>query len=186
VRTKSFKCISGIAAWLTVRSNPEKNETSEEGNSTLQQGRYESEWLQYRFHRLTSLRSFMHMTIDTVRIDKWLWAARFFKTRSLATGAVDAGKVRVNGERVKPARSVKVGDRLDIDNGATEWQVTVQGVSEVRGPAPVAQALYSETESSLARRQKEAEQKKYFREPGAGIKGRPTKRNRRILDRSNS
>jgi ribosome-associated heat shock protein Hsp15 len=128
----------------------------------------------------------MHMTIDTVRIDKWLWAARFFKTRSLATGAVDAGKVRVNGERVKPARSIKVGDRLDIDNGATEWQVTVQGMSEVRGPAPVAQALYSETESSLARRQKEAEQKKYFREPGAGIKGRPTKRNRRILDRSNS
>jgi ribosome-associated heat shock protein Hsp15 len=126
------------------------------------------------------------MTADTVRIDKWLWAARFFKTRSLATAAVDGGKVRLNGERIKPARSVRLGDTLDIDNGATEWQVVVQGLSEVRGPASVAQTLYGETEASLAKRQKDAEQKKYFREPSATIKGRPTKRDRRLLSRSDS
>jgi ribosome-associated heat shock protein Hsp15 len=124
--------------------------------------------------------------MDTVRIDKWLWAARFFKTRSLATVAVDSGKVRLNGERVKPARTVKTGDTLEIDNGATEWQVVVQAVSDTRGSAPVAQTLYLETEASLAKRQREAEQRKYFKEPGAGLKGRPTKRDRRLLDRSNS
>jgi ribosome-associated heat shock protein Hsp15 len=126
------------------------------------------------------------MTTDTVRIDKWLWAARFFKTRSLATDAVDAGKVRLNGERTKPSRNVKIGDTLDIDNGATEWQIVVQNLSDTRGSASIAQTLYSETEASVAKRQNEAEKKKYFREPGAAIKGRPTKRNRRQLDRSNS
>jgi ribosome-associated heat shock protein Hsp15 len=126
------------------------------------------------------------MTIDTVRIDKWLWAARFFKTRSLATHAVDGGKVRLNGERIKPARSVRAGDTVDIDNGATEWQVVVVQLSDMRGPASVAQTLYAETEAGLARRQKEAEQKKYFREPGTTIKGRPTKRDRRLLSRSDS
>lgn len=120
---------------------------------------------------------------DSVRIDKWLWAARFFKTRSLATDAVDSGKVRLNGERIKPARSVKIGDTLDIDNGSTEWEVTVQGLSDKRGSAPVAQTLYSETERSIAERQKKAEQRKFFREPSEAIKGRPTKRDRRLLDR---
>ena len=123
------------------------------------------------------------MSADSVRIDKWLWAARFFKTRSMATDAVDSGKVRVNGERIKPARGVKVGDTLAIDNGATEWEVVVAGVSDTRGPASVAQTLYSETERSIAERQKKAEQRKLFREPGEAIKGRPTKRDRRQLDK---
>ncbi len=126
------------------------------------------------------------MTADSVRIDKWLWAARFFKTRSLATDAVDNGKVRLDGERIKPARSVKIGDKLDIDNGATTWEVVVQRLSDVRGSATVAQTLYSETEASIVRRQREAEQRRFFTEPGASLKGRPTKRNRRLLDRSNS
>lgn len=126
------------------------------------------------------------MMIDTVRIDKWLWAARFFKTRSLATAAVDNGKVQLNGDRIKPARSVRAGDTLEIDNGATEWQVVVRNLSDVRGSASVAQTLYAETEASLVKRQKEAEKNKYFREPGTTIKGRPTKRDRRQLDRSNS
>jgi ribosome-associated heat shock protein Hsp15 len=126
------------------------------------------------------------MSSETIRIDKWLWAARFFKTRSLATAAVDGGKVQLNGDRVKPSRNVKVGDTLDIDNGATEWQVVIAGLSEVRSAAPIAQTLYSETEASIARRQKEAEQKKYFREPGADIRGRPTKRDRRQLGRTKS
>ena len=123
---------------------------------------------------------------DSVRIDKWLWAARFFKTRSLATEAVDGGKVRLNGERVKPARAVKPGDTLDIDNGSTEWEVVVRNLADKRGSATVAQTLYAETEQSVARRQAKAEQRKYFREPSEEIKGRPTKRDRRQLDKSNS
>lgn len=125
------------------------------------------------------------MISESVRIDKWLWAARFFKTRSMATDAVDAGKVRLNGDRVKPARNVKTGDTLDIDNGATEWEVVVQGLSDKRGSASVAQTLYAETEQSAAERQKKAEQRKLFREPSEAIKGRPTKRDRRQLDKSN-
>jgi ribosome-associated heat shock protein Hsp15 len=120
---------------------------------------------------------------DSFRIDKWLWAARFFKTRSMATDAVDGGKVRLNGERIKPARSVKVGDLLEIDNGSTEWEVVVEGLSDIRGPASVAQTLYTETERSIVERQKKAEQRKLFREPGETIKGRPTKRDRRQLDK---
>ncbi|HEY0844067.1 MAG TPA: RNA-binding S4 domain-containing protein [Noviherbaspirillum sp.] len=120
---------------------------------------------------------------DSVRIDKWLWAARFFKTRSLATDAVDGGKVRLNGERVKPARSVKPGDSLDIDNGSTEWEVVVQALADKRGSAAVAQTLYTETEKSIAERQRKAEQRKLFREPSESIKGRPTKRDRRLLDK---
>lgn len=123
---------------------------------------------------------------DTVRIDKWLWAARFFKTRTLATDAVEGGKVRLNGDRIKPSRSVKAGDKLDIDNSATEWEIVVLGLSDVRGSASVAQTLYSETEQSIARRQQQTEQRKFFQEPSAALKGRPTKRNRRQLDRSNS
>jgi ribosome-associated heat shock protein Hsp15 len=124
--------------------------------------------------------------METVRIDKWLWAARFFKTRSLATTAVDSGKVKVSGEKVKPARNIRLGDRLDIDNGSTAWQVIVQGLSDVRRGAPEAQALYQETEASVSRREQDAEKHKYFREPASVIKGRPTKRDRRNLDRSQS
>jgi ribosome-associated heat shock protein Hsp15 len=123
---------------------------------------------------------------DSVRIDKWLWAARFFKTRSLATDAVDSGKVRLNNERIKPARGVKIGDTLQIDNGSTEWEVVVKDLSDKRGSASVAQLLYAETDASVSKRQQEAERRKFFREPSAELKGRPTKRDRRLLDRSGS
>ena len=126
------------------------------------------------------------MTTETVRIDKWLWAARFFKTRTQAADAVDNGKVRLDGERIKPARGVRIGDLLDVDNGATVWQVEVRGLSDKRAAAGIAQALYAETEASSVRRQREAEQRKYFHEPTAALKGRPTKRDRRQLDRSKS
>ncbi len=116
---------------------------------------------------------------EGVRLDKWLWAARFFKTRSLACDAVDRNKVTVNGDRVKPARSVKVGDVLEIDNGSDQWEVDVMGLSDVRGPAPVARNLYEETEVSVARRAAVAENRRLFREPTADFKGRPTKRDRR-------
>lgn len=122
--------------------------------------------------------------MDAVRIDKWLWAARFFKTRSLAAQAVDNGKVKIDRERVKPARTLKGGECLQIDNGATEWEVTVQALSDVRRTAELAQKLYLETEASLLKRQQQSEQRKYFKEPSLGIKGRPTKRDRRILDKS--
>ncbi|MGN6388571.1 MAG: RNA-binding S4 domain-containing protein [Burkholderiaceae bacterium] len=124
--------------------------------------------------------------MDNVRIDKWLWAARFFKTRSLATDAVEAGRVRWNEDRVKPARAVKAGDRLLIDNGSTEWEVIVTGVADKRGSAAVAQTLYAETPQSVARRAAAAEARRLYREPAAAIKGRPTKRDRRLLDRSGS
>jgi ribosome-associated heat shock protein Hsp15 len=122
--------------------------------------------------------------MDSVRIDKWLWAARFFKTRSLATDAVAAGKVRLNDERVKPAHSVKLGDLLDVDNGSSEWQVRVKALDDTRRSAAIAQTFYDETGESIARREAAQEQRKYFREPGADIRGRPTKRDRRILDNS--
>ncbi|MFA9215881.1 MAG: RNA-binding S4 domain-containing protein [Sphingomonadaceae bacterium] len=118
---------------------------------------------------------------DTVRLDKWLWAARFFKTRSLATTAVDSGKVKLGGDKVKPARALRVGDELDIDNGAVRWEVLVLGLSETRSAAPIARLLYEETAASITRRETEAERHKLFREPGAEIKGRPTKRDRRQL-----
>lgn len=122
--------------------------------------------------------------MTTVRLDKWLWAARFFKTRSLASEAVDTGKVKVGGERVKPARSLRVGDELAIDNGAEVWEVAVLGLSDKRGAAPVARLLYTETPASIARREQLAEERKLFREPGSTIKGRPTKRDRRQLSRA--
>jgi ribosome-associated heat shock protein Hsp15 len=125
------------------------------------------------------------MATENVRLDKWLWAARFFKTRTLATEAVDKGKVKLAQERIKPARTVKCGDLLQIDNGSTVWEVVVQALSDVRGSAEMAQKLYAETEQSLAQRQQDAEQRKFFREPGLGIKGRPTKRDRRLLDKTN-
>lgn len=121
---------------------------------------------------------------EPIRIDKWLWAARFFKTRSLATDAVDGGKVKLNGERCKPARNLQIGDLLDIDNGHNTWQVQIAGLSAQRGPAPVARKLYEETEAGLQKRQLDTEQRQLYAEPGADIKGRPTKRDRRQLDRS--
>lgn len=122
--------------------------------------------------------------MDNVRIDKWLWAARFFKTRSLATDAVDNGKVRLDGERVKPAKTLKIDDKLTIDNGADTWTVSVRGISDVRGAAPIARLLYEETPDSIAKRDNEHEARKLYREPGSMIKGRPTKRDRRALSKA--
>jgi ribosome-associated heat shock protein Hsp15 len=124
--------------------------------------------------------------MDTTRIDKWLWAARFFKTRSLATDAVERGKVKLRGERTKPSHNLKVGDMLQIDNGATEWEVQVCGISDKRGSAAVAQGLYGETAASVEKRRLLAEQHHFFKEPTATLKGRPTKRDRRLLDQSSS
>ncbi|MGB8437426.1 MAG: RNA-binding S4 domain-containing protein, partial [Burkholderiales bacterium] len=89
---------------------------------------------------------------DRLRIDKWLWAARFFKTRSLAAQAVEGGRIQLNGQRVKPAREVKPGDELVIHIGALEWVIEVRTLSSRRGPAPEAQALYAESEASRQRR----------------------------------
>jgi ribosome-associated heat shock protein Hsp15 len=120
---------------------------------------------------------------ERMRIDKWLWAARFFKTRSLASAAVDAGKVQINDLRVKPAREVKAGDVLRITIGQAQWVVVVQDVADKRGPASVAQLLYEETAASRAAREAQREQARLVIEPGAAIRGRPTKRDRRRLDR---
>ncbi|PUA16299.1 RNA-binding S4 domain-containing protein [Glaciimonas sp. PCH181] len=128
----------------------------------------------------------MSNSVDSVRIDKWLWAARFFKTRSLATDAVSTGKVSLNGERVKPAHNLKVGDKLAINNSANEWEIVVQRLADVRGSAIIAQTLYLETEASISKRTVIAEDRKYFHEPTMLIKGRPTKRDRRLLDKNQS
>jgi ribosome-associated heat shock protein Hsp15 len=120
----------------------------------------------------------------SVRIDKWLWAARFFKTRSMAADAVERGRVRIGGEPVKPARAVKLNDKLAIDNGSDRWEVVVLGMSDKRGPAPVARELYRETEESIARRENDSEARRLFPEPGSSIKGRPTKRDRRAISRA--
>ena len=122
--------------------------------------------------------------VSNLRIDKWLWAARFFKTRTLASDAVDTGKVKVGGERVKPARGLRIGDELAIDNGSDTWEVEVLGLSDKRGAAPVARLLYAETPASIARREQSQEERKLFREPGSTIKGRPTKRDRRQLSKA--
>ena len=118
---------------------------------------------------------------ESVRLDKWLWAARFFKTRSLATDAVDSGKVTVNGDKAKPARAVRIGDTLEIDNGSDRWEIDVMGLSDVRAAAPIARNLYEETDVSVARRAALAENRRMFREPSADFKGRPTKRDRRQI-----
>jgi ribosome-associated heat shock protein Hsp15 len=121
--------------------------------------------------------------MDRLRIDKWLWAARFYKTRSLATDEIDKGRVSINGQDVKPAREVKVGDTVTLRREGLTRTVLVKGISQVRGPAPVAQQLYEETPESLRGRQEAAEQRRYAREPALAIEhGRPTKRGRRDLD----
>ncbi len=119
----------------------------------------------------------------TVRLDRWLWVARFFKTRSLAQGAVEGGHIKLDGERVKPARALKAGDRLEIRIGAYEWRITVQGLSVRRGPASTARLLYAESEESRLARQEKVSENRTQRGPSAAVQGRPTKRNRRHLDR---
>lgn len=119
---------------------------------------------------------------ESLRIDRWLWCARFFKTRSLAAGAVKGGHVRVNGQRAKPARDVRVGDTLTILQGEVEREVTVAGIPTRRGPAPEASRCYVETEASIARRLEAQERRKAERElQRAPTPGRPDKRTRRLL-----
>jgi ribosome-associated heat shock protein Hsp15 len=121
--------------------------------------------------------------LDRMRLDKWLWAARFFKTRSLATQAIDHGRVKLNGERIKPAREIRPGDRLELHIGEFVWTLTVHALSIQRGPAPVAQRLYEEDPASHARRQMQVTERKLDVSPAAAIKGRPTKRDRRQIHR---
>lgn len=123
--------------------------------------------------------------MNSMRIDKWLWAARFFKTRSLATDDINKGRVQVNGQVAKPARDVKAQDTVVIRQGDMTRTVLVMGLSQVRGSAPVAQGLYQETPESLALRTKVSEQRHLAREPALSIEhGRPTKRDRRELQRA--
>jgi ribosome-associated heat shock protein Hsp15 len=118
-----------------------------------------------------------------MRIDKWLWAARFFKTRSLASKACELGRIESNGQPVKPAREVRVGDMLGVKNASGDFQIEVLGLSEMRGPAPVAQALYRETEASREMRQKVAEERKTMPHFELEREGKPSKRDRRVLGR---
>ena len=121
--------------------------------------------------------------MERVRIDKWLWAARFFKSRSLATDAVNGGLAQLNGVRVKPSKEVVAGDELEITIGQTRRVVIVRGVSERRGPAKEAVRLYEETPASVAARELAAEQRRLQSPPpGADLGVRPTKRDRRRLD----
>ena len=123
--------------------------------------------------------------MNALRIDKWLWAARFYKTRSLASDEIGKNRVQVNGQDAKPSKEVKVGDIVCLRQGAVERTVLVQGLSGVRGPAPVAQLLYSETPESIEARQKAAEQNRLAREPALSIEqGRPTKRDRRQIEKT--
>jgi ribosome-associated heat shock protein Hsp15 len=118
-----------------------------------------------------------------VRIDKWLWAARFFKTRSLAARACELGRIEANGLAAKPAREVRVGDRLQVKNDGGDFLVEVLGLSEMRGPAAVAQTLYRETEASRELRLKLAAERKAMPHFEASREGKPSKRDRREIDR---
>ena len=120
---------------------------------------------------------------DDTRIDKWLWAARFFKTRSQATDAVTGGKVELNGESAKPSKSVKAGDRIRLRLGPVEYRLTVTGIAERRGSAAVAQTLYTESPESIAERERVAAQRRFAAAPAYEEKGRPSKKDRRELDR---
>jgi ribosome-associated heat shock protein Hsp15 len=118
-----------------------------------------------------------------VRIDKWLWAARFFKTRSLASRACELGRIELRGQPVKPSREVRIGDLLRVKTEAGDFQVEVLLLSEMRGPAPVAQTLYKETDASRESRRKLAEERKAMPSFEAEREGKPSKRDRRDLDR---
>ncbi len=123
--------------------------------------------------------------MDKLRIDKWLWAARFYKTRSLAVEELDKGRICINGQEVKPSREVKTGDTLTLRQGPLTRTLVVRGISSQRGPAPVAQQLYEETAESLALKAKAAEQRHLTSDPASSLEhGRPTKRDRRSLDKA--
>lgn len=121
--------------------------------------------------------------MDRLRIDKWLWAARFFKTRSLATRACDLGRVDANGQPCKPAREIHAGDVVRVKNESGVYEIEVLGLSEIRGPTPAAQALYRETEASRELRLKLAEARKNAPRFEDFREGRPSKRDRRRIDR---
>ena len=123
--------------------------------------------------------------MDKLRIDKWLWAARFYKTRALAVEEIDKGRVKINGAEAKPAREVKSGDTVTLRQGPVTRTLLVRGISKQRGAAPVAQQLYEETEESLRLKAEAAEQRRLSADPaGAQEHGRPTKRDRRSLDKA--
>ncbi|MFA6903749.1 MAG: S4 domain-containing protein [Gallionellaceae bacterium] len=121
-----------------------------------------------------------------LRIDKWLWAARFFKTRSLAIAAIESGKVEINEVRVKPAKSLDIGDLIAIRLGPYQFVVEVLGLSDKRGPAPQAQKLYKETEESIKRREELAFERKAQAQIVTRGEGRPTKKDRREIERFKS
>lgn len=125
----------------------------------------------------------MNTPLDRLRLDKWLWAARFFKTRGLAADAIDGGKVKLNGHTAKPAREVKAGDVLDMTIGHAQWTVIVRALNACRRPAAEAQQLYVETAESRERRARAKEERSLAPAPGADMKGRPTKRDRRKIER---
>jgi ribosome-associated heat shock protein Hsp15 len=121
-----------------------------------------------------------------LRIDKWLWAARFFKTRSLASRACELGRIEIDGQKIKPAREVRVGDSVRVKNDSGEFHVEVLVLSEMRGPAAVAQTLYRETDESREARQKAAEERRAMPRIEALPQGRPSKRDRRTIERLRS
>ena len=123
--------------------------------------------------------------MEKLRIDKWLWAARFYKTRSLASEEIDKGRVRLNDVEAKPAREVKIGDTVTLRQGPNMRTLVVRGISNQRGAAPVAQQLYEETEESLRLKAAAAEQRRLGQEPANSLEhGRPTKRDRRDMDKA--
>jgi ribosome-associated heat shock protein Hsp15 len=117
-----------------------------------------------------------------MRLDKWLWAARFFKTRSLAQKAIEAGRVKLNEVRVKPAHALRVSDLVSVRVGELDWHVQVRQLAEKRGPAEQARKLYEETEASRKERERRMDLRRWSAEPSAEMKGRPTKRDRRRLE----
>lgn len=119
--------------------------------------------------------------LTSLRIDKWLWAARFFKTRSLATEAIHAGHIKLNGATVKPARELRAGDMLDLAIGEEKWTVEVLGLNDLRRPASEAQQLYAETAESRERRAAAKEAHRLAPTPGSDLRGRPTKKARRQI-----
>lgn len=118
-----------------------------------------------------------------IRIDKWLWAARFFKTRSLAAEAINGGKIEINGARAKPSRVVRIGDKMSVRRGPYEWTIIVVDTSRLRGSAAQAQHLYEETEESRRKRETAMAQLKLERPPELDIPGRPSKKDRRAIQR---
>ena len=118
-----------------------------------------------------------------MRLDKWLWAARFFKTRGLAQQAIESGRVTLNAQRVKCSHALKPSDAVVVRVGDYQWQVIVRALSDRRGPAAEARKLYDETPESRAERERRIELRRWSAEPAAGIRGRPTKRDRRTLER---